>query len=356
MTFVIDSSNLGTFSPAAKKAGRTSSVANNLGSASSSLTKRLRDDAAIDTSSKTPEQAASSAAAAAEISRSDEVSVLSIAKSAIGQIQSNLTEIANLTEARESEVDPTQREELDAEITSLLSEINTIESEAEFNGQQIFDSSSSFEFEGRTYNFSSISTDALGIETPEFLYVEPGITDLSPEIDLEDGDFSPAPELGPESEPEPDVSTPPSAQEFLGQLDSAQSTLRDVEAAVDNQASGLSVALQESGRGAKADAIAEERDVFGLGGSPEETARRVSSALDQTLVAASSRSLDPYRVESLITEIERPERPERQQAAPDTARSNESNFLERARQSRTEDTNRESLLERLSASDEESNF
>ena len=351
MTFVIDNSNLGSFQPASSNSTASSGLSKNLSTASSSLTERLQQDAAVRSSKTTPEQAASSAAAAAEIQRSNEISVLSIAKSAIKEIDNNLSEISTLTEARESEVDPTKRDEIDTEIASLYQEINSIEANAEFNDQQIF--GSSFEFEGREYSFQGISTTDLGIEIPGFL-AENGFTITPPEeqdgggggdFEVIDGDL---PIVEPEVQSEPE-SSGISAEEFLAQIDTARSTLRDVDANVDSQASGLQASLDDSGRTAKAEALAEEQDVFSLGGSPEETAQRVSSAINKSLVAASSKNLDAFRVESLITEIDRPQPRDEAQVQ----RSAEPSLLERTRENRDSQPQNESFIDQLLAEEDD---
>lgn len=343
---IYEPGSLGTFRSTRGTASQ-GALRERLGIASEAAASRVSaEEDAASVAVSAPEEAAAGAKAASERELSSAVSLLDVAAAATSGIAAVLGDVSALTQARESEVDPTKQAELDSEIESLLKEVDELADAAEVNGQKIFGETSSYSVEGQTVTLSlpDISLAALGIETPDFL--DNGGGGDSVQVDGNgDGDTGFGANNGNGSQ------SAPSAEEFLEQLSGAQASLRDVGAAIDNQASRLGEVVETSGRAAKAQAVAEGEDVFGLGASPEETASKVSSAIDETLVAASADKLDALRVQELIRAPEASDIPERRelQRADDSAAPS---LLERRSEEERSDENN-SLLERLLAGEEE---
>ena len=204
---------------------------------------------------------------------SDASSVVSIAGSAVTEVENILGEVLSLAEEIKNEVNPSRQDELAQEAVAKLQEIDNIASSATFNDSSVIDAGKqdfSVSLEGIDSDSTKISVSNINA-TREGL----GVDNISAQSFVDDNE-----------------GTQNTIKAARSQVNELQLSLSDSNAQVESAAveSGITGETKESPE-------AQQRLELAQAGGAEDLAGRIASSANE--IQNSSR-LDPIRVEDLI--------------------------------------------------------
>lgn len=323
---------------------RLSQASNNL------IERTLREDATeVDLSVAALETTrANSRSAETSLQTSSARSYLDVAGAAAETADNILADIDSLASRLQQEVNPGKKEDIEKEIGDLMDQLDETAG-ASFGGNRAFGDSVSFELGGEqvSFAFSDISSEALGIGTPEFLAerrsaegsgggfsggktggktggtIKGGLgADDQLTMDAQAGDdeliaigeqeFQQGIEqqepIGEVEETDPvngdgesETNRTVSIADFQAQVRGARESVSTVRTAIGNAEQQLDAAAQNVGYKSAVSTTESTKAESKLSQSPEKLADTIASALDKSFIEASSSTLDSVTVEALLS-------------------------------------------------------